>query len=376
MSSDIPSPITNPPARTTPAQAAANEAAAPSPTPIVIHAGGRWGSMWSRLGWTGFIFCAIALVSLNLRYADYFDNTGGITEKYHSGGKYATDKIAILTVSGAIMEGDGFAKKQINKILEDEHVKGVVIRIDSPGGTVSGSDYIYHHLKKMRAEKLKKLREKDNSAEFPMIVSMGSIAASGGYYIAMAVEDQPKSIYAEPTTTTGSIGVMIPHYDLTGLMTEYGVKDDSIATHPRKLMLSMTKEMTKEERELALNYINESFARFKSIIKEGRPHFKKNEADLDVLATGEIFSANQAKKTGLIDEIGFMEDAIDRVRELAGLDKDNVRVVKYDSPTNLFDLGFAQSSRASASPLEALCEMSTPRAYYMCSTLPALLRAK
>jgi protease-4 len=369
--SEIPSPITQ--SRTTPAQAAANSAAA-SP-PIVIHAGSRWSSFWSRIGWTGFVFCGIALISMNIRLGEYFDNTGGITEKYHSGGKYVTDKIAILTVSGAIMDGDGFAKKQIDKILSDDSIKGVVLRIDSPGGSVSGSDYIYHHLKKLRAEKIKKLREKDSSVtDFPMIVSMGSMAASGGYYVAMAVEDQPKSIYAEPTTTTGSIGVMIPHYDLSELLEEkLKIKDDTIATHPRKLMLSMTKKMTPEEHELVRNYINESFVRFKDIIKDGRPHFKKDESALNELATGEIFTANQAKKLGLIDEIGFMEDAIDRVLELTGLEKDKVRIVKYESPTSLFDLDFARASKASHPALETLFEMSTPRAYYMCTTLPGMV---
>ena len=83
----------------------------------------------------------------------------------------------------------------------------------------------------------------------------------------------------------------------------------------------MTKEMTNEEKELALSYINESFTRFKSIIKDGRPHFKKNESDLDVLATGEIFTANQAKKTGLIDEIGFMSGTLGFIRDRPGLSR-------------------------------------------------------
>lgn len=347
---------------------------AAQPTPIIIQQpASRWGGLWSRIGWAGFLFCAISMFTMSVKLSDYFDTSGGITEKYHSGSTNlaATDKIAIITVSGAIMDGDGFAKKQIDKIRKDDHVKGVVLRIDSPGGSVSGSDYIYHHLKKLRAEKVAK-----HNKDFPMIVSMGSMAASGGYYVAMAVGDQPKSIYAEPTTTTGSIGVMIPHYDISGLLEKYDIKDDTIATHPRKLMLSMTKEMTPEERELARNYINESFTRFKDIIKDGRPHFKKDESALNELATGEIFSANQAKKTGLIDEIGFIEDAIERTLELAGLDKEKTRVVKYNSPSSLFDLDFARSRASHESALEALIELSTPKAYYMCTSLPPLVRSE
>jgi protease-4 len=375
---DMPSNPNPTPAQAASAPASPAPAAAAAPAPIIIHQGGsRWGSFWGRIGWAGFLFCGILVYSMSVKLADYFDTSGGITEKYHSGStSLSADKIAIISVNGAIMDGDGFAKKQIDKIRDDDSVKGVILRIDSPGGTVSGSDYIYHHLKKLRADKIAQLN-KDNSGEpvdFPMIVSMGSMAASGGYYIAMAVGDQPKSIFAEPTTTTGSIGVMIPHYDISGLLKEYDIKDDTIATHPRKLMLSMTKEMSPEERELVRSYINESFTRFKDIIMDGRPQFKKDEAALNELATGEIFTAGQAKKVGLVDEIGFIEDAIDRTLELAQLEKSKIRIVHYHSPSSLFDLGLAQSRAKQSSPLEAIMELSTPKAYYVCTTLPGMVR--
>lgn len=356
----------------------AESAAPPAQTIIVQAPRSTWGSWLARIGWMGFVFCGIALFSLNSRVQQYFDTTGGISEKFHSGSKAATttDKIAIITINGAIMDGDGFAQKQIEKIRQDDNVKGVVVRVDSPGGSVSASDYIYHHLKRLREEKIKKLKEKGGpQQDFPMIVSMGSMAASGGYYVAMAVGEQPKSIYAEPTTTTGSIGVLIPHYDISGLLAEYNIKDDTIATHPRKTMLSMTKEMTAEERELVRTYINESFTRFKDIIKQGRPHFQKDESALNELATGEIFSAAQAKKTGLIDEIGFIEDAIDRAVELAQLDKDKVRVVQFEAPATLLGMELAQTRSTSATALEALMELSTPKAYYMCTSLPPLMRS-
>ena len=371
----------NPPTNPAPAPAAApTSAPQPQPQTIVIQQPrSRWSSWWARLGWMGFLFCAIWLISLTAQTEQYFDTTGGITEKFHSGSTKATttDKIAIITISGAIMDGEGFARKQMEKIRKDEHVKGVVLRVDSPGGSVSASDYIYHHLKQLRAEKIKKLNENNagEQKDFPLIVSMGSMAASGGYYVAMAVGDQKQSIYAEPTTTTGSIGVLIPQYDISGLLEKYDIKDDTIATHPRKTMLSMTKEMTVEERELVRNYINESFTRFKDIIKDGRPHFKKDESALNELATGEIFTAAQAKKTGLIDEIGFIEDAIDRAIALAKLDKESVRVVQFESPTSLLGIDLAQSRNSNATALEALMELSTPKAYYMCTSLPPLMRS-
>ncbi len=356
--SEIPSPITSNIARTEQVPAA----------PIVIQQSrSAFSRLLSWVGWTGFIFCGILLYGLLSQLSDYFDLTGGIAEKYHSGAKFSSDKIAIISVDGTILDGDGFVKKQIDRVREDDQVKAVVLRIDSPGGTVTGSDYIYHHLKKLREEKIEK------HGDFPMIVSMGSMAASGGYYIAMAVGDQEKSIYAEPTTTTGSIGVIIPHYDVTGLMEKYGVKDDSIPTHPRKQMLSMTRPLTEEHREILKAYIGESFDRFKDIIKQGRPHFQKDSDALNQLATGEVFTANQAKKHGLIDEIGFIEAAIDRALELASLDKENTRVVEFHEPNKLFDLGFVQAPSGHISiDLGRLIDLSSPKAYYLSTSLPAL----
>jgi len=339
------------------------------PQTIIVYTQTAWSRFWSWLGWFGFIITGLICLGLIVAVADYFDTTNGIEEKYVSGNKTGDDKIAIITVSGVIMEGDGFVKHQIDKVKDDKKVKAIVVRVDSPGGTVSGSDYIFHHLKKLRDEKA-----------VPLVVSMGSMAASGGYYVAMAVGDKPDTIFAEPTCTTGSIGVMIPHYDISGLMKEFGVKDDSLATHPRKLMLSMTREMTSEERELAQSHINDMFDRFKAIVKEGRPHFKDNPADLDKLATGEIFTAEKALANKLIDKIGFQEEAIDRALELASLQKDKTKIIKFKRPVSLSDGLLLRAPRGSAPPsfalsnfdLSTLLDLSAPRAWFLCTTLPSL----
>jgi protease-4 len=202
---------------------------------------------------------------------------------------------------------------------------------------------------------------------------MGGIAASGGYYVSMAVEDQENSIFAEPTCVTGSIGVIMPHYDVSGLMDRYDVKDDSIVTHERKQMLSMTRPLKPEHREIVQKNINEMFDRFKQVIKEGRPKFAKDPSALDVLATGEVFTADQAVANGLIDKVGFLEDAIDRAIELAALTKDSVQVVKYKRPISMWDdmsLISARSSGGGSIDLKLLQELATPRAYYLYSTLP------
>ena len=331
------------------------------PAQIVIAPGRRrFARIMSWLGWLMLGFCLLSLIGMAFGMREYFDTTEGITEKYHSLAEMGTDKIAVINVSGAIMTGDGFVKKQINRVRKDDNVKGIVVRINSPGGTVTGSDYIYHHLTKLRDEK-----------KLPMVVSMGAMAASGGYYIAMAVGEQKQSIYAEPTTTTGSIGVIIPHYDLTGLMERLDIKNDSIATHPRKMILSMTKETSPEDRAVLERYVNTSFERFKEIVKSGRPKFRDDPEALDELATGEIFAAELAKESGLVDEIGFIEEAIERVIELADLDESNVRVVTYEQPATLVQaLGLSISSRVS--PGAEWANLAVPRAYYLFTSLPII----
>ena len=328
---------------------------------IIIQQGNS--SFWrffTWIGWAGFALCAMLVMSQYVLLSEYFDTSGGIYETYHSGAEFGSDKVAIISLTGLIIEGDRFVKRQIDRVRDDENVKAIVLRINSPGGTVTGSDYIYHHLSRLRKER-----------NIPLVVSMGSMAASGGYYAAMAVANQPKSIYAEPTTTTGSIGVIIPHYDISGLMDRFDVKDDSIASHPRKQMLSMTKPIPDEHRRILQRYVDESFGRFKEIVKSGRPAFLKNPDLLEELATGEIFSATQAKSHGLVDEIGFIEDAIDRALEMAGLEKETTRVVRFQKQVGLFELpAIAMSRHQHSSDLNTLLELSAPRAYYLATSLP------
>ena len=235
------------------------------------------------------------------------------------------------------MESDGFIKKQIDRVKEDDSVKAVVLRVDSPGGTVNASDYLYHHLREM-------LREKD----VPMVVSMGSMCASGGYYVAMAVGDQEQAIFAEPTTWTGSIGVVIPHYNVSGLLESWNIQDDSIASHRYKLMGSPTRELTDEQREeeqkLFQDLVDKSFTRFRDIVAEGRPKLSEDEEKLAEATTGRIFTADEAQELGLVDEIGFIEKAIERAAELAGRSTKNLRCVKYtEPPTSLTSLLSAET---------------------------------
>jgi protease IV len=297
-----------------------------------------------------FLFAVVGLTSV--------ESDGRVQERYVSGPSGATDKVAILSVEGLIVSGEGFFKRQIDRAMKDAkqgNLKAVVLRVNSPGGTINGSDYMYHHL-----------RELVEKTEIPLVVSMGGLAASGGYYVSMAVGNTPKAIYAEPTTWTGSIGVIIPHYDLSGLLKDWHVSDDSIVSGKLKEMGSLTKPMTEEERKVLQGLVNDGFAQFKQIVQAGRPQFKQDPTALDKLATGQVFTADQAKKDGLVDEIGFLEDAVDRAIELAKLDKNSVRVVKYKPELNLVEVLTGGETHSKATiDVSAILELAAPRAYYL-----------
>jgi protease-4 len=302
---------------------------------------------------------AIAVAGLMGLFSLSGDDT--LHEQHHSLSRHATDKIAVITLEGTILDGDGFVKRQIDHVRDDTSVKAVVLRINSPGGTVNGADYLYHHLKKMVADR-----------KLPLVISMGGIAASGGYYVAMAVGDEENVVFAEPTTWTGSIGVVIPHYDVSGLMEKWSIEEDSIKSHRLKQMGMPTRHMTEEEREIFQALVNDSFTRFKQIVKSGRP--KLDDAALEKVATGQVFPTSQALANGLIDKEGFVEDALDRAIQLANLNKENVRAVKYKHLGGIFDMLDIRARSRVATPLgelETLLDLATPRAYYLCTWLPA-----
>ncbi len=288
-----------------------------------------------------------------------------IKEQFVSHARMSDNKIAIISVEGTIISGDGFVKRQIDKVRKDDSVKAIVVRVNSPGGTITGSDYIYHHLCELTKDR-----------DIPIVVSMGGICASGGYYVSMAVGDTPDTIFAEPTTWTGSIGVVIPHYNLSKLLTDWGIEQDSIASHRLKTMGSFAKPMTEEERKIFQTLVDDSFTRFKDIIKDGRPKFKEDPKALDKLATGQIFNAIQAEKDGLIDKVGFVEDAIERAIELAKVSEDNVTVVKYKRETSLASLLMGGNSGAGKIDLSALLDVASPRGYYLCTWLPTAVSSE
>ncbi|MDR3111468.1 MAG: signal peptide peptidase SppA [Planctomycetaceae bacterium] len=318
--------------------------------------------MFSFVVFFGCLFAAMVIFTVLLSMV--INESEALGEKHLSGNVQAKDKIVVLRVDGLIMGGDeSFINRQIKSIADDGDIKAIVLRIDSPGGTISGSDEYLHRLKKLKSDR-----------NIPIIVSMGSLAASGGYYVAMCGD----IIYAEPTTTTGSIGVIVPHYDMSSLFEKIGVSSDPIVTGPFKTMGSMSKPMKTEERELWQSYVNESFERFKEIIRDNRQAFAEEPEKLNKLATGQIYSAVQAKENGLIDSIGFLEDAIEDAKARAALT--DYKVVRYKKSSTFMETLLSESDAHSSVQTQraiksTISDITTPRGYYlMPGVLPVQVR--
>ncbi len=237
------------------------------------------------------------------------------------------DKILIVDISGIISEDQrrGFAglsgepdmvariKEELKKASGDKHVKAIVLRINSPGGTVTASDVIYHEIGQFK---------KGNNVKF--IACIMDLGASGGYYVAASAD----KIVAHPTTVTGSIGVIMLNLSIEGLLQKIGVKDTSIKTGEYKDMGSPLKTMTEEERKIFQGVMNTLYERFLAAITAGRKELAPEK--LKTLADGRIYTAQQALEYGLIDQIGYLDDAIALAKKEAGLTA--ARVVIYHRP--------------------------------------------
>ncbi len=159
-------------------------------------------------------------------------------------------------------------------------------------------------------------------------------------------------------------------------MAMLSIQDDSIASGPMKQMGSPTKPMSKEERVVLQELVDESFKGFKEVVLSGRPALKDQPETLTKATTGQIFTANQVLELGLVDKLGFIEEAIERTAELAGVSTDEVRCVQFEkrtSPLAALSGASTQTPRSQGFDLRALLDLSTPRAYYLCTVLPSLL---
>lgn len=326
--------------------------------PIVIQlAPPRRFSWLTRLLAAGLVISLLFNLVVYSTYEEYYTNTHAPIERYHSGSRLASNRIAVIKASGTIMPPlTERLLEMIQKAKDDSHVKGVLLVVDSPGGLVADSHEIYHRLKELSEQK-------------PVYVQMKRLAASGGYYIAMGAGPEAR-IFAEPTTWTGSIGVILPHFDVSQLAEKHGVVSDSIKTGEFKDTLNPLREMTDRERDLWRKIIDQSFAQFIEVIDSNRANL--DEPKIRELATGQVYTAQDAKQSGLVDEIGFEEDALKALQDKLGL-KD-MRIVKYESPPGLLDVLLGTVQAKQENPLQLLLEASVPRAMYYFSWAPPLVR--
>src|SRR5262245_13424844 len=259
----------------------------------------------------------------------------------------AGPKIVLVDVSGVISDEPerstlGISRRQslvaeTKSVLEvaadDDQVAALLLRIDSPGGSVSASDTIYHEILSWKTEHKK-----------PVVAFFNGISTSGAYYLAMA-SDQ---IVAHPASVTGSIGVIMPGISIEGLMDKYGVADQTLTSGPYKDAGSILRDMRPEEKKQLQSVIDDLYARFTEVVAAGRPNLDK--AKIKTPADGRVYSAQQALAAGLVDQIGYLEDAVADLQKRAGVAQS--QVVKYtrgnDTAENVYsrapDLGLSLQS--------------------------------
>jgi protease-4 len=219
------------------------------------------------------------------------------------------DKIALLRVEGPIFDSRDTID-ELKGYVKDSSIKAIVLRVDSPGGAVAPSQEIYEEVRKAVVKK-------------KIVVSMGSVAASGGYYIAAPAS----RIIANPGTLTGSIGVIMEIPNLEGLMNKIGVKTEVIKSGRHKDIASVFRGIGKEEREILQNVLDNVHEQFITAVAEGRRMLRD---DIKKIADGRVFTGEQALKAGLVDELGNLEDAIKAAASLAGIKGEPVVVTKKE----------------------------------------------
>ncbi len=209
------------------------------------------------------------------------------------------EKIAVVEIKGVIANVQPTIK-ELTEFSEDASVKAVVLRIESPGGGVSASQELYEEIGRTAKKK-------------PVVASMGSVAASGGYYIAAAA----KKIYANPGTITGSIGVILQFTNLEDLFKKIGFRMEVVKSGAYKDVGNPAREMTPEERAYLQEMIDNVHQQFVRDVARGR---RMQVEKVQEVADGRIFTGEQAKELGLVDELGNLQDAIDAAAEMAAIE--------------------------------------------------------
>ena len=276
-----------------------------------------------------------------------------------------TEKIAVLNLEGviqnasgnALLQANGYNHKRFLEMLEeageDRGVNGIILRVDTPGGGVVESAEIHDKIVEIQ-EKYKK----------PVYISMGNTAASGGYYISAPAD----KIVAHPATLTGSIGVIMESINYAELADKLGIDFNTIKSGEFKDIMSASREMTKDERQILQTMIDELYDEFVQVIVDGR---EMSESEVRKLGDGRVYTGSQAKQNGLVDDLGSMNDTIVMMKE--DYDLKHAKVVEYGNKPAITELigGKMQNLFGSESDLigmqELLRQSNAPRAMYLYS---------
>jgi protease IV len=325
-----------------------------TPPPIIVPPAPaparRRGRGWMVLALLLLVFLGISLL-FNLGHIMRGFVPGKVSRIHASGPRLeevvtqdndASAKIAVVDVDGIItsraIDQTGYnmvdvIKAQLNRAGEDEKVRAVILKVDSPGGEVLASDEISRAIKDFQTKSHGK----------PVVCSMGSLAASGGYYVSAPC----RWIVANDLTITGSIGVIMSTWNYRGLMDKVGVRPETFKSGKFKDMLSGTREpdsITQEERDMVQALITQTYEKFKGVVEEGRKWAQtKNKdkgralaEDWANYADGRILSGTEAFKLGFVDELGAFEDAVKRAKYIANIQ--NANLIEYQQRFDISDL--------------------------------------
>lgn len=231
------------------------------------------------------------------------------------------NRIGVVSIKGIISDSKPVVEL-IKKYRKDDRVKAIILRIDSPGGGTAASQEIYREIQRTVSKK-------------KVVASMGNVAASGGYYVALAAN----KIVANPATLTGSIGVILDLPNFKELLKKIGVSRETVKSGPYKDIGSPVREMTPEERRLLEEVINNVYQQFVEVVVKGR---KLSREQVEKIADGRIFTGEQAKALGLIDELGSFEDAIDLTKRMVGLSGEVKLIYPEKKRISVWDLIFSK----------------------------------
>lgn len=275
---------------------------------------------------------------------DLAGSDGKLLQKDVMGDAGATAKVALIDVegliahsaSGGLFAGAGNSVDELVARLDlaekDEKVRAVVLRVNSPGGTVAASDTMYNEIASFRARSKK-----------PVVVSMAEVAASGGYYISLAAD----RVIAQPTTITGSIGVLVQTVNFSKGMAMIGVEARAVTSGANKDLTNPLQPMREEHYAIIQGTVDEFYRGFRGRVAQSRPVIEASR--LDTITDGRVFTGETALREGLVDALGGVREAFDEAKRLAGIK--SARLVKFHTPGRTPSSAYATATAPASVPV-------------------------